>query len=194
METYLRQTDLHTLANTDRVALVTFSKNSKIQVSFTNDVSQIEGSLKRIRKLSSPLNLPKPAAKIPPSIHLWNAVTNAAALFNKPDRTRLLVVLFADEDPSVSSEIEAARAALRRSNIVLCAAAVGREIPFRQADRQVQTPPTVPGRSPQRNAYLAQIPEYTLKEVAKLAQETGGTFSRDRWNLSVFINQIRAQP
>lgn len=193
MISYKQKTNLRGLAKTDRAALVTFSKKSQIKVPLTENLSQIELFLHETRPMTIGFHPPGLFGKTT-RIRLWEAVSEASSLFDQTDRTRVLIALFADEDPSTGPEIEVARKALHSSKIVLCAAAVGKESPLKQAERDAQTPPTTPGRHPQLTVKRGEIPGQTLDAARKLAEESGGSVSRDEWNLPAFIRQIRAQP
>jgi len=183
--------DIRRLQPEDRVAVMKFSSRTRLVQPFTNDRSKIESALghSRVPRLSAPgsFRSQKPANAVE-----FAALLEAARMFpSDAGRQRAILLVFATDDHS-AAPLDELKQALSASQIRLYAVAVRPADPTHALDSRIETPPTIPGRTPPVRTDRGELPLTTLKTVTELVALTGGRASADESDLPGLIGGVRS--
>src|ERR1017187_3026020 len=189
---FYRQMQISGLQKEDRVALITFARNTKVRTGFTNDRRELERAVHRLglgRKFGIGLFADRNPSV--PSVRIYRAVEHASGLFAKlpadHDTKRVVIVVFGDDDFSSKPGVPEMRSALDRARANLFAVAAHVES-FRVP--RPSTPPTFPGPQPGRIELLPP-PANATRILTEVAQATGGGVAEEHWDLPEILARVR---
>lgn len=177
MEPALRLIDVPTLKPGDRMAIMTFSRKTRLRQDFTDDRRKL------VRAVRSPsyVRTRWPGLDRVPGARVYAALGEAARLLPSGGT---IVLLFGSEDHSGA----AAPASLGAR---LYAVAVAKSYPVDPELRNVQTPPTMRGPTPPVSTLADPLPVATFEALKPLVRATGGEAISGRWSLPKLVAEGR---
>ncbi|MBZ5578162.1 MAG: hypothetical protein LAP40_16490 [Acidobacteriia bacterium] len=185
----ISRNDFRTIQPADRVAVMAFTRKSRVVQPFTGDPAAIEKAVRRLA-VGGPRWSPLPEQ--PPQAHVFSALLDAVGLFRDlpadPGRRRAIVPVFGTDDDSPRPAFDDLRRALSTAQIRLYAVAIRRYDRRLAYDPRVLTPPTIGGGNPPIPLALGPLPQATLLTMARLAAAVGG---EARSGDAAFANTLR---
>lgn len=193
MQSSFSPADLQQLRSDDHAALMAFSTKTRLIQPFTNDQNKIRAALHRSVTHSFGPTWPRS-----PKALVYRALRDAAREFQNlpadPTRRRAVVLIFATDDESQAPSLDELKREFAAPQIRLYVIAV-RKYDFAHArDSRIETPPTIPGRTPPAPTDRAPLPLSTLRVLRQLADASGGEASSDEATAHDLIGHVRSGP
>lgn len=173
----------------DRVALLSFAKNSRRQVAFTDDLARVARRISRMGH-GGHGSFGAPWDRTGTTPRVLRAIVEACAQFDSPSaaagRKRIVVVIFASDDYSARPGPVEVATTLSKRGARLYAVAVRRWDPkLGDRDRVIVDPP------PRMRWNLAPPPDLTLKTLGHIAVTVGGEAISAKHDLSHVLDNAR---
>jgi len=192
MQSGFSPADLQQLRSGDHTAVMTFSTKTRLIQPFTNDQNKIQAALRR----SVPHGFGPTGPHRPPKALVYGALREAAREFQSlpadATRRRAVVLIFGTDDESQTPSLDELKSDFAMAQIRLYAIAVRRHDFAHARDSRIETPPTIPGRTPPVPTDRAPLPLATLRVLRQLADASGGQASSDEATAQDLIGHVRS--
>lgn len=175
------------LRSSDRVALITFSKNSTVVLLFTESRSKLLEAAERAVEHTS---------RLEQGTQLYDALVTAAGLFRAegkavPDRRRAVLTVTDDKESNSKSKAQAVITELLESNAIANAVVINtREPAGRRRITRLGVP--IPGVPPITGDRQLPPPKHVYLSMQRIVAETGGEMTNRR-EREDFLGEIFAR-
>lgn len=194
MQSSFSPADVQQLRSDDRTAVMSFSTKTRVIQPFTNDEKKVQAALRRsVTHGFGPTWPPRS-----PKALVFRALRDAAREFQSlpfdATRRRAVILIFGTDDESQAPSLDELKREFAAAQIHLYAIAVRRHDFAHAGHSRIETPPTIPGRTPPVPTDRAPLPLLTLRVLRQLADASGGQASSDEATAHDLIGQVRSGP